>query len=60
MSKLTQEQISRTIQAIDETYVLLNRESAYLPHLQNKDRLAFYRSHIAKLQAMVAESRKAA
>jgi hypothetical protein len=52
---MTTSQRSRTIEARNQTMILLDRELAYLPQHQNADRVAFYRAHIAKLNAMLGE-----
>jgi hypothetical protein len=48
---LTDERRRRISHAIIETYEHLFKELAYSDDLQNKERIAEYRQHIAKLQA---------
>lgn len=50
---MTQEQIKRAKQALTETRLLLNKELSYSEHLQNKDLVQFYKSHIVKLEKMI-------
>lgn len=52
--QLTNEQRRRVTQSLTETCQLLEREMGYSAHLQNAERIAFYRSHISKLEAMLA------
>ena len=51
---LTQNEIRRTEQALTETRLLLNQELSYSVKHQKADRIAWYRAHIAKLEAMLA------
>lgn len=54
---MTTDQARRTRQALTETHQLLSKELSYSLHLQKADRIAFYRTHIAKLEAMLGENR---
>ena len=51
---LTTEQIRRVKSALAETARKLAKELAYSADLQHADMVAFYRGHIAKLEAMLA------
>jgi hypothetical protein len=46
-------QIHRIEQALSETRRLLNKELSYMVHHQKADTIAWYRAHIAKLNAML-------
>ena len=47
--QMTQDQIRRTIQALDETNRLLDKEMRYSPEFRKMDQIAYYERHIAKL-----------
>ena len=51
---MTQNQTARVKQALTETEQLLNKELSYSQDLQKTDQIAFYRSHLIKLQTMLA------
>jgi hypothetical protein len=51
---LTAEQTRRVEQSIVETQRALDKELSYRADLQDAKQVAFYRSHIAKLQGMLA------
>jgi hypothetical protein len=44
-------QINRIEQALAETRLLLNKELSYMVQHQKADTIAWYRAHIAKLNA---------
>jgi hypothetical protein len=44
---------ARTVQALNETYALLNKELNYMPHLRKQETIEFYFAHIKKLNAML-------
>lgn len=48
---MTQEQRSRVSRARKDTQGLLDQQLGYSPDLQKPDRIAFYRRHIAKMDA---------
>lgn len=50
---MTANQTFRVKQAIAETQHFLDRELAYVAHLQKADRIAEYRAHLAKLNTML-------
>ena len=52
---LTAEQKRRTEAALTETRRKLAKELRYSPDLQHADMVAFYRSHIEKLERMLAK-----
>lgn len=52
--ELTNEKTRRILDAISETQRLLDNELKYSEDLQKKDRIEFYRNHIAKLEAIIA------
>jgi hypothetical protein len=52
---LTTNQIERVQQAIKETEHLINKESKYSAHLQNKELIDGYLEHIKTLEKMINE-----
>jgi hypothetical protein len=53
---MTNNEIERTKQALDETMRDLRGAMAYRPDLRDHDLIAFYHQHIAKLEKMIAEA----
>lgn len=52
--ELTPARTRQTVDAINETQRLLNKELSYREDLQKQDMVDFYRNHIAKLQDIIA------
>jgi hypothetical protein len=52
---LTTNKIERVQQAIKETEHLINKESKYSDHLQNKELIDGYLEHIKTLEKMINE-----
>ena len=50
---MTDTKAKRILQAMNETYTLLNKELQYAPDLQKVDMVNFYRQHIVNLTAML-------
>lgn len=52
--ELTSERTRRIVDAMIETQRKMDKEMAYSEDLRNHSTIAFYRTHIAKLEAMLA------
>ena len=53
---LTENQIKRVNQALNETNALIAKELRYQAKFQKQDYLAELRAHVAKLEAMIEEA----
>lgn len=50
---MTENQRKRTLDALTETCEALEKAMRYQPHLRDEKLIAFYESHIAKLEKML-------